>query len=77
MSQIKIVPASDPNADGEWIEVPVDTKLYRRWRDMDAAVTPHIPAGYHVVQVGNRPAETPLRSVAEILGPKKAEKVKV
>lgn len=67
MSQIKIVPNATPNADGDWIEIPVDLKPFRRWRQMDEVVTPHIPQGYHVVQVGTRPVDTPLRSIADIL----------
>ena len=67
MSQIKIVAHATPNADGDWIEVPVDLSGFRRWRHMAAVVEPHIPAGYHVVQIGRRAADPPVRTIAEIL----------
>lgn len=67
MSQIKIVPKTDPNADGEWIEVPADLSVYRRWRHMAEVVEPHIPPGYFVAQIGSRPPEARLRSISDIL----------
>ncbi len=48
-SRIKIVPDTEPNAEGEWVEVPLD--LSGRWKGMEALVAPYIPAGHHVVAV--------------------------
>jgi hypothetical protein len=51
MTRIKIVPDSDLNADGRWIEVPVSLAPRTRWRAMEELVKPHIPAGHHAVAV--------------------------
>jgi len=67
MSQIKIVAHATPNADGDWIEVPVDLSGFRRWRQMEKVVEPFVPAGYFVCQVGRRAADPPVRTIAEIL----------
>jgi hypothetical protein len=53
-SEIKIVPDAEPNADGEWIEVPVDLRHVRRWVNIDALVKPYVPAGFHIVAVDCR-----------------------
>jgi hypothetical protein len=49
--QIKIVPNTDPNADGEWIDIPIDVSDVRGWRNVASAVDPHVPEGFHVVAV--------------------------
>lgn len=57
-TRIKIVPDSDMNAEGEWIDIPtVDLPERTRWIAMESRVRPYIPAGYHVVAVerGVRP----------------------
>lgn len=54
-TSIKIVPDSAPNADGEWITVPVDIPANRPrpwlWRDEAAIVEPFVPEGFHVVSI--------------------------
>jgi hypothetical protein len=51
MTRIKVVPNSHPNADGEWIELPIDLPNRMRWAFMEPLVRPHIPAGHHVVSL--------------------------
>ena len=51
MTRIKIVPNATPDADGEWIDIPVDLPCRTRWTTMEALVTPYIPADHHIVAV--------------------------
>ena len=57
MTRIKIVPNATPDADGEWIDIPVDLPDRTRWIAMESRVRRYIPAGHHVVAVerGVRP----------------------
>lgn len=59
-TEIKIVPNASPNADGEWITVPgewitvpgdLPRAILRNWLAQEAAVAPHVPAGFHVVAI--------------------------
>jgi hypothetical protein len=52
-ARIKIVPNSNPNAEGEWVEIDLDLggRERRRWRTMEHLVTPFVPEGHHVVAV--------------------------
>lgn len=51
--RVKAVPDSDPNADGEWIEIAVlaDTKMNNLWywKDVEDALSPFLPEGVHMV----------------------------
>lgn len=49
MRTMKLVPDAEPNADGEWVDVPRDVDLGRRFTDHVAAVSHLVPGGYHVV----------------------------
>jgi len=51
MTRIKIVPDAEPNADGEWVECPVELPRGTRWRHMETVVAQCVPAGHHVVSV--------------------------
>lgn len=51
MTRIKIVPNKEPNADGEWIEIPLSLPERRRWTSIEHLVAPHVPEGFHVVSV--------------------------
>lgn len=51
MTRLKIVPDNEPNADGEWIECPVEVPPHTRWRHMEMLVRQAIPAGHHVVAI--------------------------
>jgi hypothetical protein len=51
MTRIKIVPIASPNADGEWIDVPVDFPERTRWRQMESLVKNYIPEGHFIVSV--------------------------
>jgi hypothetical protein len=57
MTRVKIVPDAEPNADGEWIELPLDFPTRTRWRLMETLVKPHIPAGYHAVSLERGPSK--------------------
>jgi hypothetical protein len=50
---VKIVPKSDPNADGEWVEIELEQELplTTRWLATEAAVANHIPETHFVVRV--------------------------
>ena len=58
MARIKIVPDNDMNAEGEWINVPIDFPRGVAWREMEAQMKPYAPAGFHIVgaERGPRPA---------------------
>lgn len=58
MTRIKIVPDTAPNADGEWIECPVELPRSSRWRHMEAVVAQCTPKGFHVVAVEAGPRFT-------------------
>lgn len=49
---LKIVPDSEPNADGRWLKVTTDTPAnwQGKWREAEAHFAPHIPEGEHLVQ---------------------------
>jgi hypothetical protein len=51
MTRIKIVPNATPDADGEWIDIPVDFPCRTRWTTMESLVVPFVPADHHVVAV--------------------------
>ena len=68
MTRIKIVPNATPDADGEWIDIPVDLPCRTRWTTMESLVTPFIPAGHHIVAV-ERGSQSRL---PEIKGPRLA-----
>lgn len=48
-TDIKIVPEATPNADGEWITVPVEN-VSGSWFDAEVDLAPHIPDGHVMVQ---------------------------
>ena len=50
--RIKIVPDSEPNADGTWQEIDMDAEplpLPRKMKDVWDVLNSRAPAGYHVV----------------------------
>ena len=48
--RIKVVPDSEPNADGTWQEIDMDAKpLPRKMKDVWDVLNSRAPAGYHVV----------------------------
>jgi hypothetical protein len=51
--KIKIVPDAIPNADGEWVDIPLDLAGHGhlRWRETERLVKPFVPEGYHVVAI--------------------------
>lgn len=49
--QIKIVPDNQPNAEGEWIEVPVAPPHGTRFRDYEDLYRAQIPVGFHIVAI--------------------------
>ena len=51
MTRIKLVPNATPDADGEWLEIPVDLPIRTRWKIMESLVMPFVPAGFNVVTV--------------------------
>lgn len=51
--KIKIVPDSEPNADGEWIAVETSATAPRRWTDMVNFFRTNVPEGKHLVAVKN------------------------
>jgi hypothetical protein len=51
MTRIKVVPDKTPNADGEWIDLPIDFPTRTRWRQMESIIKTYIPEGHHVVAV--------------------------
>jgi hypothetical protein len=50
-TRIKIVPDATPDADGEWLDIPVDLPDRTRWIAMESRIRRFTPAGYHVVAV--------------------------
>jgi hypothetical protein len=69
MTRIKIVPFATPNADGKWIEVPIDLPMRTRWKTMESLVMPFVPAGHAIVAVerGSQPRHTEVKGPALIL----------
>jgi hypothetical protein len=63
MTRIKIVPDAMPNADGKWIDIPVDLPCRTRWKTMEALVVPFIPVDHHVVAVerGSQSRQTEIK----------------
>jgi hypothetical protein len=57
MAWIKIAPAGDPNAEGEWIKIPVTLPHGMKWPAMELRIRPHIPAGYQLVAAQRGPRE--------------------
>lgn len=51
MTRIKVVPDASPNAEGQWIEVPIDLPERTCWRAMEERVKRYIPAGHHAVSL--------------------------
>lgn len=51
MTRIKLVPNETPNADGEWLDIPIDLPARTRWRFYEEAVKAFVPEGFHVVAV--------------------------
>lgn len=49
---IKLVPDSEPNADGRWItiEVAKPVNWHGSWREAGVRFAEHIPKGEHLVQ---------------------------
>ncbi len=65
MTMIKIVPDSSPNADGEWVDIPVTFPRSMKWLETEQLVRSHIPAGFHLVAVSRDPRET-LNSIMKL-----------
>ncbi len=66
MAQIKIVPDSAPDAEGEWITtIPVEFPHSMKWLETEQLVRSHIPAGFHLVAVARDPRET-LNSITKL-----------
>ena len=63
MTRIKIVPNATPDADGEWIDIPVDLPCRTRWKTMEHLVAPYIPAEHHVVALerGSQSRQTEIK----------------
>jgi hypothetical protein len=50
--RIKIVPKTEPNSDGEWIEVEAEEMpKTTKWIETDRWFKPHVPDTYFLVQV--------------------------
>lgn len=50
--KIKIVPMTDPNADGEWIDTPaMFSQLPISFRDAADKLAAHVPEGHFVVSI--------------------------
>ena len=63
MARIKIVPLKEMNADGDWIDIPVDFPRGMKWREMERLLTPHIPAGFFVVAAERAPNERSVQTL--------------
>lgn len=49
--RLKIVPKSDPNAEGEWIEIDIKLPQTVRWEEIDRLVSRHVPETHYVTKV--------------------------
>ena len=49
--QIKLVPDSQPNADGHWIDVIDPPPRERDWLKTEEHYRPFVPRGYHMVAI--------------------------
>jgi hypothetical protein len=49
--RLKIVPKSDPDADGEWVEIEMQLHPRLRWAEMDDLIAEHIPETHFVIKV--------------------------
>jgi hypothetical protein len=63
MTRIKIVSNETPDADGEWLEIPVDLPIRTRWKIMESLVMPFIPTGFNVVAIerGSQSRDTKIK----------------
>jgi hypothetical protein len=49
--QIKLVPDAQPNADGEWVDVPAGPPHGTKFREYETLYAAQIPAGFHMVAI--------------------------
>jgi hypothetical protein len=67
-TNVKIVADAEPNADGEWINVPasVPVEFGNSWIKSAEFLTPFIPEGFHIVALGGTTRTPPLCRFANL-----------